>query len=90
LQPTAQIRFTSALHLEAKAKDITQQPCKDYYPEFNTSFHAHLEKVREKNCLYGVKSTQLTGKLCIGVSQLLSNQLTICIKLPSQTHQIAR
>jgi len=76
--------------LEAKAKDITQQTCKDYYPKFNTSFHAHLEKVKEKNSLYGVKSIKLTGKLSIGVSQLLSNQLTICIKLPSQTHQIAR
>ncbi|EFV04425.1 hypothetical protein HMPREF9420_1398 [Segatella salivae DSM 15606] len=75
--------------MEAKAKDLTQQLCEDYYPKFNTSFHAHLEKVKEKNSLYGVKSTQLTGKLCIGVSQLLSNQLTICIKWPSQTYQIA-
>jgi hypothetical protein len=76
--------------LEAKAKYLIQQPCKDYYPKFNTSFHDHLENVKEKNSLYGVKSTQLIGKLSIGVSQLLSNQLTICIKWPSQTHQIAR
>jgi hypothetical protein len=76
--------------LKAKTTDITPQPCKDYYPKFNTSFHAHLENVKEKNSLYGVKSTQPTGKLSIGVSQLLSNQLTICIKRPSQTHQIAR